>query len=284
MNGNCGCLLSLPAFGVVSHSGLWPSAGRVASRCSSMHFSKDMWRRASFHMLICHLHIFLSEVSVQIFCPFLKIELLIFLLLRFKNSFFKKYVLCGSLLQSSLNLWQYCFYFCFFCLQGTWNLSSWPGIKHTPLALEDHVLTTALPGKSREFFIYFEVKLLEVVVKSVPCRWLKGESVMMVLVAGLPQSHQPFIPSTLWCHPDGRKGRGTKEPLDESESGEWKSWRKAQHSENEDHGIPSHHFMGNRWGNSVRLYFLGAPKSLQMVPAAMKLKDAYTLEEKLWPN
>ena len=33
------------------------------------------------------------------------------------------------------------------------------------------------------------------------------------------------------------------------------SWLKAQHSENEDHGIWSHHFMGNRWG---RLYFLGS--------------------------
>ena len=32
---------------------------------------------------------------------------------------------------------------------------------------------------------------------------------------------------------------------------------KAQHSENEDHGIQSQHFMGNRWGNSVRLYFGG---------------------------
>ena len=28
----------------------------------------------------------------------------------------------------------------------------------------------------------------------------------------------------------------------------------------------------------------GAPKSLQMVTAAMKLKDAYSLEEKLWPT
>ena len=40
-----------------------------------------------------------------------------------------------------------------------------------------------------------------------------------------------------------------------------KSWLKAQHSENEDHGIWAHHFMGNRWGNSrnsVRLYFLGS--------------------------
>ena len=38
------------------------------------------------------------------------------------------------------------------------------------------------------------------------------------------------------------------------------SWLKAQHSENEDHGIWSHHFMGNRGdnsGNSVRLYFGG---------------------------
>ena len=30
--------------------------------------------------------------------------------------------------------------------------------------------------------------------------------------------------------------------------------------------------------------FLGAPKSLQMVTAAMKLKDAYSLEGKLWPT
>ena len=41
---------------------------------------------------------------------------------------------------------------------------------------------------------------------------------------------------------------------------EWKSWLKAQHSENEDHGIQSNHFMANRWrksGNSGRFYFLG---------------------------
>ena len=40
-----------------------------------------------------------------------------------------------------------------------------------------------------------------------------------------------------------------------------KTWPKAQHSENEDHAIWSHHFMTNRWGNngnSVRLYFFGS--------------------------
>ena len=39
-----------------------------------------------------------------------------------------------------------------------------------------------------------------------------------------------------------------------------KNWRKTQHSKNKDHGIWSHHFMGNRQGNSgnsVRLYFSG---------------------------
>ena len=48
------------------------------------------------------------------------------------------------------------------------------------------------------------------------------------------------------------------------------------------HLVPSLH--GNRWGNSgnsVRLYFLGAPKSLQMVIVAMKLKDTCSLEGKL---
>ena len=34
---------------------------------------------------------------------------------------------------------------------------------------------------------------------------------------------------------------------------------------------------------TVRLFFW-APKSLQMVTAAMKLKDACSLEEKLWPT
>ena len=35
---------------------------------------------------------------------------------------------------------------------------------------------------------------------------------------------------------------------------------------------------------TVSALFWGAPKSLQMVSAAMKLKDAYSLEGKLWPT
>ena len=49
------------------------------------------------------------------------------------------------------------------------------------------------------------------------------------------------------------------------------------------YGIWPHYIMANRWrnrGNSDRL-FSWAPKSLQMVTEAMKLKDACSLE-KLW--
>ena len=42
----------------------------------------------------------------------------------------------------------------------------------------------------------------------------------------------------------------------------------------------------SRWGDSgnCQTLFFGAPKSLQMVTAAMKWKDAYSLEGKLWPT
>ena len=57
--------------------------------------------------------------------------------------------------------------------------------------------------------------------------------------------------------------------------------------ENKDHGIWSHHFMANGLRNSGKQWkqwltlFWGAPKSLQIVIAGMKLKDEYSLEGKL---
>ena len=47
--------------------------------------------------------------------------------------------------------------------------------------------------------------------------------------------------------------------------------------------ITSWEIDGKLWKQCQTL-FLGAPKSLQMVIAVMKLKDAYSLEEKLWPT
>ena len=45
--------------------------------------------------------------------------------------------------------------------------------------------------------------------------------------------------------------------------------------------ITSWEIDGENSGNSVRIYSGGLQKSLQMVIAAMKLKDAYSLEGKL---
>ena len=59
------------------------------------------------------------------------------------------------------------------------------------------------------------------------------------------------------------------------------------HSKPKEHGIWSHHFMANRWGNNGnqdRVYlfiYFWTPKSLQRVNAVVKLKDACSLEEKL---
>ena len=75
------------------------------------------------------------------------------------------------------------------------------------------------------------------------------------------------------------KPQHDEEPVDESQRGERKTWLKTQHSKN----IRSHHFMANRWGNNGKVtdFIFGAPKSLQMVTAAMKLKDTCSLEENL---
>jgi len=89
-----------------------------------------------------------------------------------------------------------------------------------------------------------------------------------------------------WHHPYGGKQRRTKEPLDESERREWKSWVKTQHSETEimaSTPITSWQ-IGGETMETVTDFILGVPKSLQMVTAAMKLKDACSSEEKLWPT
>ena len=83
--------------------------------------------------------------------------------------------------------------------------------------------------------------------------------------------------------PYGRKWRRTEEPLDEIEIGEWKAGLKLniQKTKTMASGpITSCQIDGE----TVTVLFFWAPKSLQMVIAAMKLKDTYSLEGKLWPT
>ena len=50
-----------------------------------------------------------------------------------------------------------------------------------------------------------------------------------------------------WYYSSGKQWRGTKEPLEQDERGEWKGWLKMQYSKREDHGVQCYHFMANRW-------------------------------------
>ena len=87
--------------------------------------------------------------------------------------------------------------------------------------------------------------------------------------------------------PNGRKQRGTKEPLDEGERGECKSWLKTQHSKNKDHGIRSHHSMRNslgKNGNSDRLYFLGLHNLFRQLTWNYEIKRCLLLGRKTMTN
>ena len=69
---------------------------------------------------------------------------------------------------------------------------------------------------------------------------------------------------------------------------DWKSWLKTQHLKTKQNktmaysSITSWQIEGKC--EEVTKFIFWAPKSLQTVTAAMKLKDAYSLEGKLWPT
>ena len=67
-------------------SGFGCSDSRVVASycCFNFHFPDDIGCGASFRGLICHLYLFLGEVSVQVFGPNF-IQLFVFLLLSFKS-------------------------------------------------------------------------------------------------------------------------------------------------------------------------------------------------------
>ena len=83
-----------------------------------------------------------------------------------------------------------------------------------------------------------------------------------------------------------RKQRRTKETLDESKRELWKFDLKLNIQKTKIMAfgpITSWQIDGERV-ETVKDFILGTPKSLQMVTAAIKLKDACSLEEKLWPT
>ena len=65
-----------------------------------------------------------------------------------------------------------------------------------------------------------------------------------------------------------------------------KCWLKAQHSENEDHGIWSHHFMANRWGKSrtVTDFIFGGSKITADCDCSHEIKRRLLLGRKVMTN
>ena len=143
-------------------------------------------------------------------------------------------------------------------------------------------LSMGSPGKSNEVGCHI---LLQGIF---PTQWLKLHLLRLLhWQAGSLPLVLPGKPQICrWYHSNGRKWRRAKEPPDECERGEWKSWLKTRHLKNQDHGIQSHHFKANRRGksgSSDRFYFLEFPNHCRQT-AVMKLKDTCSLEGKLWPT
>ena len=88
-----------------------------------------------------------------------------------------------------------------------------------------------------------------------------------------------------WCHPNGRKWRGTKEPLDESEEKSEKSGFKLNSQKTKimvSSPIASRQIDGKKVERATEFLFLGS--QITAVTAVMKLKDACPVEEKLWQS
>ena len=80
----------------------------------------------------------------------------------------------------------------------------------------------------------------------------------------------------------GRKWRRTKQPLDESEKVALKL--NIQKTKIMASGPIASWETDGETVETVSDFIFGASKSLQIATAAMKLKNAYSLEEKLWPT
>ena len=82
---------------------------------------------------------------------------------------------------------------------------------------------------------------------------------------------------------NGRKLRGTKEPLDECERGQWKSCLNTQKMKIKASGlITSWQIDGEKLETVADFFIFLGSKKLETVTVATKLKDACSLEEKLW--
>ena len=116
-------------------------------------------------------------------------------------------------------------------------------VKKQQLELDIEQWTGSKLGKEYAKDVYWQSDYLNYYAEYIIWNAALDDSQVGVKIAG--KKYQ-WPQTCKWNHFNGRKQRGAKEPLDEDERREWKSWLKTQYSKNWDHGIQSHHFMANR--------------------------------------
>ena len=87
-----------------------------------------------------------------------------------------------------------------------------------------------------------------------------------------------------WYHSNGRKWRGTKEPFDEGERGEWKSWLKTQHWKNKNYGPITSWQIDGETTETVSDFILGGSKITADCHCSHEIKRCLLLGEKDMTN
>ena len=116
-------------------------------------------------------------------------------------------------------------------------------------------------------------------MQNISCEMLGGWLIAGIKIAGRNINNFRYVDdTTLMAESEEELKSFLMRVKEDSE----KSGLKTQHSKNEDHGIQSHHFMANRWGNSDRLYFIGLQNHCRLWLQSWNLKNACPLERKPW--
>ena len=114
----------------------------------------------------------------------------------------------------------------------SWETCMW--VRKQQLEPYMEQLTGSKLGKDYNKAVYYH-SVYSTYMQSISCKmpgWTRWQApVDHKLGSGLlGEYQQPQV--CRWYHSNGRKQRGNKEPIDESEKGESKSWLKTQHSKN----------------------------------------------------
>ena len=104
-------------------------------------------------------------------------------------------------------------------------------------------------------------------------------------IAGRNINNPRNIKGGRWYPPYGRKRRGTEEPLDESERGDWKRWLKLniQKTKIMTSSLITSWQIDGKTMETLKDFIILDSNITAIGDFSLEIKDACSLEEKLWP-